>query len=93
LSCRQTGAKQGKHHMNRLVLALALGAVAIANPISSASAATAPCEDTLKTLRAAEAAAKLSDADKTKVSELETKASSAATPTTTNAPTTFSLRP
>ena len=59
--------------MNKLVLALALGAVAIANPISSASAATAPCEDTLKTLRSAEAAAKLSDADKTKVSELETK--------------------
>nr|WP_254020728.1 hypothetical protein [Mesorhizobium escarrei] len=45
----------------------------MANPISSASAATAPCEDTLKSLRAAEAAAKLSDADKTEVSELETK--------------------
>lgn len=59
--------------MNRLVLAVALGAVAVANPISSASAATAPCEDTLKTLRAAEAAAKLSDADKTRVSGLETK--------------------
>jgi hypothetical protein len=59
--------------MNRPVLALALGALVIANPIASASAATAPCEETLKTLRAAEAAAKLSDADKTTVSELETK--------------------
>ncbi|WP_192181694.1 hypothetical protein [Mesorhizobium amorphae] len=60
--------------MNKLVLALALGAAVIASPVSSASAATAaPCEDTLKTLRAAEAAAKLSDADKAKVSALETK--------------------
>ncbi|MER8703251.1 MULTISPECIES: hypothetical protein [unclassified Mesorhizobium] len=59
--------------MNRLVLALALGTVAIANPILSASAATTPCETSLKDLRAAEATAKLSDTDKTKVSELETK--------------------
>lgn len=59
--------------MNRLVLALALTALAIANPIASASAAPAPCEETRKTLRAAEAEAKLGDADKTKVSELETK--------------------
>jgi hypothetical protein len=59
--------------MKRYVLAIALGAVAIANPISSAFAATAPCEETLKTLRTAEAAAKLGDPDKTKVSELETK--------------------
>ncbi|MEP6564949.1 MAG: hypothetical protein ABJB10_07395, partial [Mesorhizobium sp.] len=57
--------------MNRLVLALA--ALAIASPISSASAAPAPCEETLKTLRAAEAEAKLGDTEKTKVSELETK--------------------
>ena len=66
---RQTG----KHDMKKVVLALALGTMAITNPISSASAATAPCEDTLKTLRAAETAASLSDTDKTKVSELETK--------------------
>ncbi|MER8386567.1 hypothetical protein NKI19_27725 [Mesorhizobium sp. M0751] len=59
--------------MNKLVLALALGAVAIASPMSSASAGPAPCEGTLKTLRAAEAEAKLGDTDKTKVSELETK--------------------
>jgi hypothetical protein len=59
--------------MKRYVLAVALGAIAIANPISSTFAATAPCEETLKTLRAAEATAKLGDADKTKVSELETK--------------------
>ena len=37
--------------MKEVVLALALGTIAITYPISSASAATAPCEDTLKTLR------------------------------------------
>lgn len=57
--------------MNRLVLAFA--AFAIATPIASASAAPAPCEETLKTLRAAEVDAKLSDTDKAKLSELETK--------------------
>jgi hypothetical protein len=70
---RPPGAIQGKYHMNRLVLALALGTIAITNPIASASAAPTPCEDALKNLRTAEAAAKLGDADKTKVSELETK--------------------
>ena len=59
--------------MNKFALALALATIAIASPLSSASAASTPCETTLKDLRAAEAAAKLSDADKNKVSELETK--------------------
>jgi hypothetical protein len=59
--------------MRRFALTIALGALAVAGPVSAVFAATAPCEDTLKTLRAAEAAATLSDADKTKVSELETK--------------------
>ncbi|OBQ63341.1 hypothetical protein [Mesorhizobium erdmanii] len=60
--------------MRKFALAIAAGAVAVAGSISSASAAaTAPCEETLKTLRAAEAAATLGDADKSKVSELETK--------------------
>lgn len=68
---RETGAQPGKAPMNRLVLAFALAA--LASPIASASAAPAPCEETLKSLRAAEAEAKLTDADKTKVSELETK--------------------
>lgn len=59
--------------MKKLVLALTLGTIAIANPLASAFAATTPCEDALKELRAAEAAAKLNAADKTKVSDLETK--------------------
>ncbi|TPK71821.1 hypothetical protein FKO01_26635 [Mesorhizobium sp. B2-3-3] len=59
--------------MRRYALAIALGIVAVSGPVSSVFAATAPCEETLKTLRAAEATAKLGDADKNKVSELETK--------------------
>lgn len=59
--------------MRRFALAIALGTLAISNPVSSVLAATAPCEDTLKALRAAEAAATLGAADKAKVSELETK--------------------
>lgn len=59
--------------MNKFALALALATVAIASPLSSAFAASTPCETTLRELRAAEAAAKLSDADKNKVSDLETK--------------------
>ncbi|MEW6630069.1 MAG: hypothetical protein AB1440_04300 [Pseudomonadota bacterium] len=58
--------------MNKFALALALATVAAASPLSSFAAST-PCETTLKDLRAAEAAAKLSDADKNKVSDLETK--------------------
>jgi hypothetical protein len=59
--------------MKKLVLALALGSVVITNPIASAFAAATPCEDALKELRAAAATAKLNAADKTKVSDLETK--------------------
>ena len=53
--------------------ALAVGALAVSASMSSVYAATAPCEETLKALRAAEATATLSAADKTKVSELEAK--------------------
>ena len=59
--------------MKKLVLAMAFGAIAVANPIACAFADTTPCEDALLTLRTAEAAAKLSADDKTKVSDLETK--------------------
>lgn len=59
--------------MRRFALAIALCGLAVSSPVSSLFAATAPCEDTLKTLRAAEAAATLSAADKAKVSELEAK--------------------
>ncbi|WP_027059293.1 hypothetical protein [Mesorhizobium loti] len=59
--------------MRRLALALAAGALAVSAFIPSVHAATAPCEQTLKNLRAAEATATLSAADKAKVSELETK--------------------
>lgn len=59
--------------MNRFALAFALATIAAAPALSSASAAQVPCETALKDLRAAEAKAKLSEADKNKVSELETK--------------------
>jgi hypothetical protein len=60
----------GNGFMRKFALAVALGLLAASGPVF---AATAPCEETLKALRAAEAAAKLNDADKNKVSELETK--------------------
>jgi hypothetical protein len=59
--------------MKRFALAIAVGTLAVSGSISTLFAATAPCEETLKALRAAEATATLSAADKTKVSELETK--------------------
>ncbi|TGT70127.1 hypothetical protein EN802_23380 [bacterium M00.F.Ca.ET.159.01.1.1] len=59
--------------MNKFALACAFAATAIAAPLASAVAAPTPCETVLKDLRAAEATAKPSDADKKKVSELETK--------------------
>lgn len=58
--------------MKTIILALALGAIAAASPVSAFAAAT-PCENTLKDLRAAEASAKVSDADRKKVSDLEAK--------------------
>jgi hypothetical protein len=59
--------------MRRFSLAIAAGTLAVSTAISTAYAAPTPCEESLKALRAAEAAAKLNDADKNKVSELETK--------------------
>ncbi|OBZ95860.1 hypothetical protein ADU59_09535 [Pararhizobium polonicum] len=38
-----------------------------------AATAAVPCEEMLKTVRAAQATAKLNDADKTKVADLEAK--------------------
>ncbi|UVK56029.1 hypothetical protein DBIPINDM_002604 [Mesorhizobium sp. AR02] len=58
--------------MRRFALAVAVGTLAVSASISTVYAAPA-CEDSLKALRAAEATAKLNDADKNKVSELETK--------------------
>ena len=49
------------------LLALAFASGAVAN------AATVPCEDMLKQLRDAETSAKLSEADKAKVADLEGK--------------------
>lgn len=59
--------------MRRFALVIAAGTLAAFGSISATFAATAPCEDSLKALRTAEATATLSAADKTKVSELETK--------------------
>ena len=59
--------------MNRFAIAFAFAAAAITAPLACAFAAPPPCETALKDLRAAEAKAKLNDADKNKVSELETK--------------------
>lgn len=59
--------------MKRFSLAVAVGTLAVSAAISTAYAGPAPCEESLKALRAAEATAKLNDADKNKVSELETK--------------------
>jgi len=59
--------------MNKFALAFALATAAIAAPLASAVAAPTPCETALKDLRAAEAKARPNDADKNKVSELETK--------------------
>jgi hypothetical protein len=54
--------------LNALVMA---GFIAVAMP---AHAATVPCEDMLKDMRAAKAKARLSDADMAKVNDLEAKA-------------------
>ncbi|TPN83630.1 hypothetical protein FJ987_19220 [Mesorhizobium sp. CU2] len=59
--------------MNKFAFAFAFAAVAIVTPLAVAIAAPTPCETALKDLRAAEAKATLNDADKNKVSELETK--------------------
>ena len=60
--------------MKKIILAAALTtAVAIAGLAPSANAAVVPCEDMLVTLRDAIKTAKLNDADKAKVDELEAK--------------------
>ena len=60
--------------MKKLMLAAAFAAAtSIAGLTSYAYAKEVPCEDMLKTLRDTAAAAKLNDADKAKVDELEAK--------------------
>ncbi len=56
--------------LNAVVIAVA-GLMAVAVP---AHAATVPCEDMLRDMRAAKAKATLSDADMAKVNDLEAKA-------------------
>jgi hypothetical protein len=61
--------------MNKRVLTILLSAVAVAGVTASSTfaASPAPCEDMLKDVRAAVSTAKLSDADKAKVTDLEAK--------------------
>ena len=56
--------------LNAVVIAVA-GLMAVTTP---AHAATVPCEDMLRDMRAAKAKATLSDADMAKVNDLEAKA-------------------
>ncbi|MBN8951409.1 MULTISPECIES: hypothetical protein [unclassified Rhizobium] len=58
--------------MKNLILAVSVLAAGI-YAANTARAASVPCEELLKQLRAAEAAAKPSDADKAKISDLEAK--------------------
>lgn len=62
--------------MKRMIIVAALTIVTIFGFIAhqAHAAAVAPCEDTLKTMRAAKATAKLNDADMAKVNDLEAKA-------------------
>ena len=63
-----------KYKMQKLVLAATIAAVtSIAGLTSTAFATVIPCEDMLVTLRDAVKTAKLNDADKAKVDELEAK--------------------
>lgn len=58
--------------MKPMVL-LAVAQISLLTPLAAATAATMPCEEALKTLRAAEASSALTGADKDKVAELEAK--------------------
>ena len=60
--------------MRKLALTTIVASFALAGvAVTSASAEITPCEDMLKQLRDAEKTAKLGDADKAKVTELEQK--------------------
>ena len=59
--------------MRNLIIAAALGASAIVAPLSSSFAASVPCEEMLKDLRAAQASVAPAAADKAKLAELEAK--------------------
>ena len=75
--------------MKKFVAAVALCSLAIAGALPAvslaATAAAVPCENMLNDVKAALKDAKLSDADKTKVADLQGRASNAARPTTTPA--------
>lgn len=58
--------------MKNLILPIIVLAAGI-YAANTAQAANVPCEEVLKQLRAAEASAKPSDTDKTKISDLEAK--------------------
>jgi hypothetical protein len=62
--------------MKKLIAATFIAAIASLGSIvpQAHAAAAAPCEDMLKTMRAAKATAKLSDAYMAKVNDLEAKA-------------------
>lgn len=62
--------------MKKVLLATVLMIAAAGAPfsVSTVRAATVPCEDMLKDMRAAKAAASLSEADMARVNDLETKA-------------------
>jgi hypothetical protein len=59
--------------MKELIIALTLGAATIVVPLSSSLAASVPCEEMLKDLRAAQASTTLAAPDQAKVTELATK--------------------
>jgi hypothetical protein len=59
--------------VKKLALLFAFGSVVAVSPMANALAATVPCETMLKDLRAAATAAKLDDAAKAEVNELESK--------------------
>lgn len=58
--------------MNRIAL-IAVTTLLCGSGLSTANAATVPCEDMLRQLRDAEKTATLGEADKAKVGELESK--------------------
>ena len=61
--------------MKKVIAAAILTVIAsIGFVVSGAHAAATPCEEMLKDMRTAKATAKLSDADMTKVNDLEAKA-------------------
>lgn len=59
--------------MRNLIIAMTLGLSAVVAPLSTSFAASVPCEEMLKDLRAAQASVTPTAGDKAKVAELEAK--------------------